>query len=139
MITQQDIEDYDPRDRTPYDMVKEYHETVGAAINEDIKKADNGLKGLRLGLIAEEFQELCEEFEKATYEPEKMLKELSDLVYVAYGMAVSFGWNLDMAVLRVHENNMGRMYQEDGTIQRREDGKIIKNPNYPAVELGDLV
>jgi len=33
---------------------------------------------------------------------------------------------------------MGRMFQDDGTIKRREDGKVIKNPLYPKVDLGDL-
>jgi hypothetical protein len=49
------------------------------------------------------------------------------------------GWDLNEAVTRVHENNMERMTQDDGTIKRREDGKIIKNPNTPKVQLGDLV
>ena len=49
------------------------------------------------------------------------------------------GYDLDEAVRRVHINNMGRMLQPDGTIKRREDGKIIKNPDYPKVKLDDLV
>jgi predicted HAD superfamily Cof-like phosphohydrolase len=92
-------------------------------------------------LISEEYGEWF-----SAYDPEEMedqpveeLKELADLVYVIYGYAISLGWNLDEAVRRVHENNMGRMYQPDGTIKRREDGKILKNPEYPKVELGDLV
>lgn len=67
------------------------------------------------------------------------LKELADLVYVIYGYANARGFDLDEAVRRVHENNMGRMYQEDGTIWRRDDGKIIKNKSYPKVQLEDLV
>ena len=34
---------------------------------------------------------------------------------------------------------MGRMYQPDGTIKRRDDGKILKNKEYPKVDLADLV
>ena len=71
--------------------------------------------------------------------PEKELKELADLVYVCFGLANAKGWDLNEAIKRVHENNMGRMYQEDGTIKRREDGKIVKRPGYPKVSLGDLV
>ena len=56
-----------------------------------------------------------------------------------YGYANTRGWDLDEAVRRVHDNNMGRMYQPDGTIKRREDGKIIKNKDYPKVKLEDLV
>lgn len=32
-----------------------------------------------------------------------------------------------------------RMWQDDGSILRREDNKIIKNPNTPKVNLSDLV
>lgn len=32
-----------------------------------------------------------------------------------------------------------RMKQDDGTILRREDGKVIKNSNTPKVFLDDLV
>jgi hypothetical protein len=43
------------------------------------------------------------------------------------------------AFRRVHSNNVGRCIQDDGTIKRREDGKITKNPNYQKVDLSDLV
>jgi len=36
-------------------------------------------------------------------------------------------------------NNMGRCMQPDGSVKRREDGKIIKNKDYPAVDLSDLI
>jgi predicted HAD superfamily Cof-like phosphohydrolase len=67
------------------------------------------------------------------------LKELSDLVYVVFGLANAKGWDLMEAVRRVHANNMGRCMQPDGSVKRREDGKIIKNKDYPAVDLSDLV
>ena len=85
-------------------------------------------------LMHEEFQEWLNENEH-----EAELKELADLVYVIFGYANAMQWNLDEAVRRVHANNMGRMYQPDGTILRREDGKIIKNKDYPKVNLSDLV
>lgn len=72
-------------------------------------------------------------------EPEEELKELADLVYVIYGYALSRDWDLDHALFRVHCNNVGRMTQPDGTIKRRDDGKVIKNPDYPKVNLEDLV
>jgi NTP pyrophosphatase (non-canonical NTP hydrolase) len=71
--------------------------------------------------------------------PEKELKELADLVYVCFGLANSKGWDLNEAIKRVHENNMGRMYQEDGSIKYNQDGKVIKCPDYPKVSLKDLV
>lgn len=67
------------------------------------------------------------------------LKELADLIYVIYGYARVQGYDLDGAVEAVHENNLGRIRQPDGSIKRREDGKILKNPDYPKVNLNDYI
>jgi NTP pyrophosphatase (non-canonical NTP hydrolase) len=92
---------------------------------------------LYAGLIAEEADEWRSEYQRDT--GAEQLKELADLVYVIYGFANAKGWDLDEAVKRVHENNLGRCIQPDGSIQRRADGKILKNPDYPKVNLKDLV
>lgn len=86
-------------------------------------------------LIAEEFDEWTDE-RTGTVED---LKELADLVYVIYGYANAAGYDLDEAITRVHENNMGRCVQPDGTVKRRPDGKILKNPDHPKVDLEDLI
>lgn len=114
----------DPRFKSPQEMVREYQVTSGQAPNPS----------LYVDLIYEEFDEWDEEVV-----PELELKEMADLVYVLYGYAEAMGYNLDEALIRVHENNMARMYQPDGTIHRREDGKIIKNDSVPKVRLGDCV
>ena len=110
---------------TPMEMVKYYYKTAG--ITPNITTAEH--------LVEEEYQEW--EMEKRHTEGE--LKELADLVYVIYGYALAMGYDLDEALCRVHSNNIGRMTQPDGTIKRRKDGKIIKNPDYPKVDLSDLV
>jgi predicted HAD superfamily Cof-like phosphohydrolase len=69
---------------------------------------------------------------------EHMLKELADLVYVCHQMAAAFGWDLQTAHNRVHESNMSKL-GEDGKPIRREDGKILKGPNYFEPSLIDLV
>jgi len=115
--------------KSPLEMVTEFIETT--------QQEPDSL--LYADLIHEEFNEWLETWSYSLGDTEENLKELSDLVYVVYGYAASRGWNLDEAVRRVHENNMGRMYQPDGTIKRREDGKIVKNPDFPKVKLGDLV
>lgn len=120
---------HDPRLDSPMDMVKQYAKVTGQKLSVS----------LCIRLIFEELYEWEDELEKMELNSKEELKELSDLVYVIYGYANAKGWNLDEAVRRVHENNMGRMYQPDGTIKRREDGKILKNKDYPAVDLSDLV
>ena len=69
---------------------------------------------------------------------EHLLKELADLVYVCHQMAAAFGWDLQTAHNRVHASNMSKL-GEDGKPIRREDGKVLKGPNYYEPSLIDLV
>lgn len=138
MITQEDIDAFayweksEVEHKTPMDYVREYQKATD-------QKPDARLYKI---LIREEYKEWLEALMYGPLNSEgdvAELKELADLLYVMYGYANAKGWNLDEAVKRVHENNMGRMYQPDGTIKRREDGKIIKNPEFPKVNLSDLI
>ena len=65
------------------------------------------------------------------------LKELVDLVYVCFQYAAAMGWPLDEALDRVHASNMSKLV--DGKPLRREDGKVLKGPNYKPPYLDDLV
>ena len=69
---------------------------------------------------------------------EDCLKELADLVYVCYQYAANMGWDLDEAMHRVHESNMSKL-DEYGKPVLREDGKVLKGPNYSPPNLEDLV
>ena len=93
-------------------------------------------------LITEEFKEFLEAdgmlFRSAPQFPQECLKELADLVYVCYQYAVNMGWDLDEAMHRVHESNMSKL-DEYGKPITREDGKILKGPNYKPPNLEDLV
>jgi NTP pyrophosphatase (non-canonical NTP hydrolase) len=112
--------------------------TIMAMVQEFATKTEQTPQPyLYAALIGEEGDEWRSEYLRDT--KEEQLKELADLVYVVYGFANSKGWDLDEAVRRVHINNVGRCIQPDGSIQRRADGKILKNPDYPKVNLKDLV
>jgi NTP pyrophosphatase (non-canonical NTP hydrolase) len=69
---------------------------------------------------------------------EHLLKELSDLVYVCYQMAAAFDWDLTEACTRIHHSNLSKL-GDDHEVLRREDGKILKGPNYYEPDLSDLV
>ena len=136
MITEHDLEAFGywshqatETHKTLTEMVKEYAKASG-------QKPDANLYA---ALIEEEFKEWFQEFILFDSLKKDELKELADLLYVAYGYANARGWDVEEALRRVHKNNMGRMYQPDGTIKRRSDGKIEKNKNYPKVDLSDLV
>lgn len=66
------------------------------------------------------------------------LKELADLVYVCYQYAAAHGWDLDAAMERVHKSNLSKL-GPNGEVLRREDGKVLKGPNYQPPNLIDLV
>ena len=92
-------------------------------------------------LIVEEFKEFLEAegmlFRHGRNAKEECLKELADLVYVCYQYAENMGWFLDEALDRVHKSNMSKL-GEDGKPIYREDGKVLKGPNYKPPTLEDL-
>ena len=93
-------------------------------------------------LITEEFKEFLDA-EAMLYRsnlqfPQECLKELADLVYVCYQYAANMNWDLDEAMHRVHESNMSKLDQ-DGKPIYREDGKVLKGPNYQPPDLSDLI
>ncbi len=93
-------------------------------------------------LFLEELEELADAVSKwrlGGASKEEVAKEMSDVEYTLHGMARAFGYNMAEGTYRVHKNNLGRCIQLDGTIKRREDGKVLKNKDYPKVVLSDLV
>lgn len=95
-------------------------------------------------LISEEYEEFldahCEanEYIQNKRARENCLKELADLVYVAYQYAAAAGWDLDEALTRVHKSNLSKL-DDDLRPIKRADGKVIKGPNYQPAILIDLV
>lgn len=67
-----------------------------------------------------------------------LLKELVDGLYTIYFFAATFGLNVDVAYNRVHKSNLTKL-GEDGKPIRREDGKVLKGPNYQPPNLKDLI
>ena len=93
-------------------------------------------------LIVEEFKEFLQAegmlYLSSNEHKENALKELADLVYVCYQYAANMGWDLDEAMDRVHKSNMSKL-DEYGNPILREDGKVLKGPNYKPPNLADLV
>ena len=99
-------------------------------------------RGRQQNLIVEEFKEFLQAegmlYLSSSEHKENALKELADIVYVCYQYAVNMGWDLDEAMHRVHESNMSKL-GEDGKPIYRDDGKVLKGPNYAPPNLEDLV
>ena len=99
-------------------------------------------RAVQKDLIVEEFNEFIQAegmlFRHGRNFPQECLKELADLVYVCYQYAENMGWFLDEALDRVHASNMSKL-GEDGLPIYREDGKVLKGPNYKPPTLTDLI
>jgi predicted HAD superfamily Cof-like phosphohydrolase len=107
-------------------------------------KIPNSLSGRnrQKNLIVEEFKEFLEaDAEMILMHPqdrEATLKELADLIYVCAQYAENMQWDIEQALRRVHKSNMSKL-GEDGKPIYREDGKVLKGPNYQPPDLSDLV
>lgn len=64
-----------------------------------------------------------------------MADALADIVYVAYGTAISFGLDLDLLLDEVHRSNMSKL-DEHGRPILRDDGKVLKSPRYEGPQIG---
>ena len=99
---------------------------------------------MQVGLINEESREFLEATEELFADPEdqklreNLVKELSDLVFVCYQFAATYGINLDKAMALVFESNMSKL-DDNGMPIYREDGKVLKGPNYKAPDLTHCV
>ena len=99
---------------------------------------------MQCALIEEEAAEFSVAAEECFADPENLdrrtdlMKELSDLVFVCYQFAAAYGLDLDTAMERVFESNMSKL-GEDGKPIYREDGKVLKGPNYFKPMLSDLI
>jgi predicted HAD superfamily Cof-like phosphohydrolase len=123
-----------------------------------IERDDAGrddLVALRSTLIAEEVQEALEALlnyrktqimddyfkanpdarvtglhvDEAPHWYEALAKELADVLYVVYGTADLLEIPLEQVFAEVHRSNMSKV-GPDGTVLRREDGKILKPDTY---------
>lgn len=112
--------------RLPGEQVREFHRAFGMPVKDKAGWVDER-ELLRRKLILEEFQEFMDEVDARDLA--KAAKEAADIIYVLHGMFAEFGVNLDAVFDEVHRSNMSKL-MEDGTVRYREDGKVLKGPNY---------
>lgn len=111
---------------TNYDKVREFNLAFDRPIDAEFSEE---LLALADDLISEEYLEVTDELEAEEVDRAKLTKELVDLLYVTYFAGVTFGIDLDAAFDEVHRSNMSKLGL-DGKPVVREDGKVLKGPNY---------
>lgn len=126
--------------------VRDFHLAFDIGVDMPIT---SDLLAFRKKLIGEEVEELYAEIDKACAEIAAggsitretlaaMMKELADVQYILSGMVVTFGMPADRVFERVHQSNMSKL-GHDGKPVRRDDGKVMKGPNYHPPKLDDLI
>lgn len=110
--------------------------TFGQEVKEKAEFPDNDTIALRLELIQEELNELREAIGNADIV--EVADALTDILYVTYGAGHAFGIDLDKCFQEVQESNMSKL-DHNGDPIYREDGKVMKGPNYFSPDLTSIV
>jgi len=115
--------------KTPLQLTKEFHEAFDIYLQDTPGDISEEVKQLRINLMTEELKEVIDAMKN---EPlEHVAKELADLTCAIYGTVLSYGmgdqWNDIFAEMT--RSNMSKLDENRNPI-KREDGKILKGPNF---------
>lgn len=109
-------------------MLTEFHQAFGQTVGTDPTEPPSVADvRLRTRLMAEETGEYL--FAEGTGDVLEIAQELSDIVYIAFGTAVTYGIDLLAVVAEVHRANMSKL-DGNGLALYDANGKVLKGPNY---------
>jgi len=112
---------------TNFELAAEFMRAFGQDVYRKPTLRDEKTRKLRYELLREELEELRNALDKEDII--EIADALTDILYVAYGAGHAFGIDLQSCYYEVHMSNMSKL-GEDGKPIHREDGKVIKGPNY---------
>jgi predicted HAD superfamily Cof-like phosphohydrolase len=112
----------------PAAALAQFHRAFNLPMRQ-LPSADIGhaLARLRVALLEEEVGEFVAASERRDLIG--VADALADIVYVAYGTALTYGIDLDAVLHEVHRSNMSKL-GGDGKPLIREDGKVLKSERY---------
>jgi len=121
---------------SPARALREFHEAFALHIAESPAHPPAAVIALRQALIDEEHAEL----QDAVHVNDliAIADALADIVYVAYGTALSYGIDLDRVLAEVHRSNMSKL-GPDGAPIHRADGKAMKGPGYTPPDIARVL
>ncbi len=119
-----------------FEKVGDFMEAFGQEVLYIPTMPDFNLAALRLDLIEEEVQELRDGLGRSSLL--EVADALTDILYVVYGAGHAFGIDLDDCFHEVHRSNMTKL-GEDGRPLYRDDGKVMKGPNYEEPDLAQFI
>lgn len=121
---------------TNFKDVGTFMEIFGQEVKTKPEFPDAETVQLRIELISEELNEFwdaCNEKDIVG-----VADALADILYVTYGAGHAFGIDLDKCFKEVQRSNMSKL-GEDGKPIYREDGKVLKGPNYSEPDLKSIL
>ena len=121
------------------DAVRDFHESFGLGI-ETKPKADLGVKKheLRFNCMKEENQEYLEAANDGDLL--EVADALGDMLYILCGTIIEHGLQDKIVAVfdEIQRSNMSKLGQ-DGKPIYREDGKVLKGPNYFKPDIASIV
>ena len=141
------------------DSVRKFHQAFGHPVAAQPVPGTTDLRKLRVALIAEELGELCVALGvkldltcdgvvcdfmaeatglSANVDLVEAADALADLDYVVQGANLVFGLPAQEVFAEVHRSNMSKL-GEDGRPVYRDDGKIMKGPNYSPPVIAPII
>lgn len=113
--------------KTLMEQVKQFHTVYKRPIGLFPALPDKGERALRMRLLAEEFEEYM--LGEETNDLVEIADALGDMAYIIAGTAIVYGIPLAQVMDEIQRANMSKL-GADGQPLMREDGKILKGPNY---------
>ncbi len=110
--------------------VKDFHEAFGLGIKESpIAKLSENKLNLRFDLMAEENEEYLEAAKNNDLV--EVADALGDMLYILCGTILDHGmqYKIEEVFNEIQKSNMSKL-GGDGKPIYREDGKVLKGPNY---------
>ena len=112
------------------DAVHEFHSAFGLGINnEPVANIGEDRNLLRFNLMKEENEEYFEAANNGDLV--EVADALGDMLYILCGTIIEHGmqYKIDEVFNEIQRSNMSKL-GEDGKPIYREDGKVLKGPNY---------
>lgn len=116
--------------------VTEFHQVYGLPVLESPTLIPTERFRLRLELIEEELDEFVEA--AVAEDIVGVADALGDLLYVVIGAALEYGIPLNEVVDEIHRSNLSKL-DENGKPIYREDGKVMKGPNFSPPNIGKVL
>ncbi|BBM37037.1 nucleoside triphosphate pyrophosphohydrolase family protein [Pseudoleptotrichia goodfellowii] len=110
--------------------VEEFHRIYKLGNSENpIGKLENGKENLRFELMKEENEEYLEAAKNGDIV--EVADALGDMMYILCGTIIEHGMQhiIEEVFDEIHRSNLSKL-DENGNPIYREDGKVIKGPNY---------